>query len=255
MASDYAAFASDFYINMRMNLKMDLAMRRDTVLSMFDRIRREFPGMERFKRYTDELALESRPDAEGASAHQQWIAVRKTSLRSGSVNPESNQAGYALHKLLVQSAPYYLDISALDIEHVELLWGFDLPAAGNHDSIVCSALLADSPLAGLLGAAGRAGTHAKAVDCQPTLGVALSDDGRRHAVIEAKTRNHSVALPDGREQPISLYLIIRQHGPFKDVKDLLQELASIATQGEELLDAWVIPKLLNPLREAISSGH
>ncbi len=254
MASDYAAFASDFYINMRMNLKMDLAMRRDTVLSMFDRIRREVPGMERFKRYTDELSLESRPDADAASQHQQWIAVRKTSLRSGSVNPDSNQAGYTLHKLLVESAPYYLDISALDIENVELLWGFDLPAAGNHDSLVCAALLAGSPLAGLLDGAGRSGVSAKAVDCQPTFGVALSDDGRRHAIVEVKTRNHAVTAVEAREQAISLYLIIRQHGPFTDVKELLKELASIATQGEELLDAWVIPKLLNPLREAIASG-
>ena len=34
MRNEYSAFAADFYINQRLNLKMDLSMRRDTVLSL-----------------------------------------------------------------------------------------------------------------------------------------------------------------------------------------------------------------------------
>jgi hypothetical protein len=258
MPSEYAAFAADFYINMRMSLKMDLAMRRDTVLSMFDRIRRQIPGMERLKRYSDELALESRPDgaAVGVTTHgQQWVAVRKTSLRSGSVNPDSTADGYALHKLLVESAPYFLDISPIDVDHLELLWGFDLPASGNHDAIVFSALFADSPLAGLLdGAGGKGGWSARPVECQPTLGVALGDDPLRQAHVEIKTRNHA-PTGEGREQPISVYLIVRHHGPFNEVADLVKHLSQISTTGEEILDSWLVSRLLTPLREAIASSE
>src|SRR5207244_9020672 len=98
MRNEYSAYAADFYINQRLNLKMDLSMRRDTVLSFFDRIRRDITSMDRFKRYTDELALESRPESDASETSQQWVAVRKTSIRSGSVNPDSAEQGYKLHK-------------------------------------------------------------------------------------------------------------------------------------------------------------
>lgn len=255
MSSDYAAFAADFYINQRLNLKMDLAMRRETVLSMFDRVRRELPGMDRFKRYADELALESRPDHDAPS--QQWLAIRRTSLRSGSVNPESTEQSYQLHKLVLEAAPYYLDVSALDIDHIELLYGFDLPAPGNHDAIVYNALMAGSPLAALVDGPDASRQLGRTiVDCQPLLGVVVGDDPDLQAHFEVKTRSSSRQGRGGesREEPISLYLIIRRYGPFKDVKDLPAALVALAECGEELLDSTVLPRLLVPIRDAIAAG-
>ena len=152
MQNDYAALANDFYVNQRVNLKMDLSMKRDTVLALFDRVRREIPAMDRFRRYDNELALESRSEAIG-SGGQRWLAVRRTSVRSGSVNPESMRDGYALHRLVLETSPYFLDITPLDVDHVEVLYGFDLLASGNHDLIVFNALMAGSPLAALVDSA------------------------------------------------------------------------------------------------------
>lgn len=254
MPSDYAAFAADFYINMRLNLKMDLAMRRDTVLSLFDRVRREVPQMNHFKRYTDELALESRQETEPG---QQWLAVRKTSVRSGSVNPETTEHGYALHKLVLEAAPYYLDISALDIDHIELLWGFDLPATGNHDSIVFNALYGNSPIAVLVDGPDPHRPHnLPIVDCQPLVGVALTDEGDLQAHFEVKTRSNGRQGRSGevREEPISVYLIMRQLGPFSDMKDVPGLLKKLAQRGEELLDTAILPRLLVPIRDSIAAG-
>jgi len=257
MASDYSAYAGDFYINQRLNLKMDLAMRRDTVLSLFDRVRRDQPRMDRFKRYTDELALESRPMEDASGAAQQWVAVRKTSVRSGTVNPESPEAGCRLHRLVLESAPYFLDISPLDIDHLEVLYGFDLMAGGNHDSIVFNALYSNSPLAALIdGLDTRHDRTHRITDCQPMVGIGLNDEGDLQAHFEIKTRSgvRHGRNGDSREEPISVYLIVRKYGPFNDVKELVEIFNSLTARGEEMVDSVVLPKLLVPIREAIVTG-
>ena len=53
------ALCTDFYVNQKLALKLDLPSARETVLDMFDRIRKELPNMDRFRRYDGELALES----------------------------------------------------------------------------------------------------------------------------------------------------------------------------------------------------
>jgi hypothetical protein len=262
MRNEYSAFAADFYINQRLNLKMDLSMRRDTVLSLFDRVRKDQPQMDRFKRYTDELALESRPDGgELTGTTQQWVAVRKTSIRSGSVNPESAEQGCRLHRLVLESAPYFLDISPLDIDHLEVLYGFDLMAHGSHDTIVFNALYGGSPLAAMVdGLDAKHKREHRLVDCQPLIGVALSDDGDVQAHFEIKTRSGGGAGrgvkpgSEAREEPISVYLIVRKYGPFTDVGELGSVFADLTRRGEDLLDSVVLPKLLTPIREAIVSG-
>ena len=282
MSNEYAALVNDMYVNQRVNLKMDLSMKRDTVLAMFDRVRREMPGMDRFKRYTNELALESRADAEavddgsdsarpsesgihagagGSGAGrggQRWLAIRKTSVRTGSVNPDSLSEGYKLHRLVLEIAPYFLDVTPLDIDHIELLYGFDLLASGNHDAIVFNALLSGSALGELVeGGKGGSRVHRTPIDCQPLLGVALADGTDIQAHFEVKTRSsirHGRHV-EHREEPISLYVVVRRHGPFKDVRDLPAVLRQLVERGEDLLDTCIVPKLLLPLREAIASGH
>lgn len=257
MSSSYSAFAADFYVNLRMNLRMDLPMRRETVLTFFDRLRREHPGMDRFRRYADELALESRPEV----SPQTWVSVRKTSVRAGSVNPSDTAEAYALHTRVVESAPYFMDISPLDVEHIELLFGFDLPAAGNHDRIVFNALYAGSPLGEIVDAPGQ-GVRTP-LDCQPAIGVALTERADVLAHVEVKTRTGVKARnthadgpmnTSGREEPISIYTIVRRSGPFESLKDLPNVVGELATHAEDLLDTVVLSKLLGPIRESIASG-
>lgn len=282
MINEFAPFASDFYVNQRINLKMDLPMRRDTVLALFDRVRKELPGMDRFRRYERELALESRQDplsaarggdgAAGVSgnghhhAGQQWLAVRKTSIRSGSVNPPTSEQAYRLHKLASDAAPYFLDITALDIDHVEMLYGFDFPAVGNHDAIVFNAFMSNSPLAEFVeqsstregrDRSGVAGPGIVPVDFQPLLGVALTDELDVQAHIEIKTRTNARQIRTGeyRDDPISVYLIVRKYGPFADVRELPTALADLRTRGEHLVETCIIPRLLKPIRDAIAPGH
>lgn len=247
MPTSYRALCTDFYINQRLNLKMDLPMRRDTVLALFDRIRREHPSMDKFRRYQNELALESAARDQA----QQWLGLRKTSIRSGSVNPGSAGDAYRLHKLVLETAPYYLDISPLDLDYLELLYGFDLMAAGNHDAIVYEALVSGSPLGKLIDLDG-----AIPIDCQPIFGMALSDDCDIQANFEVKTRTspQQVRTGDFREEPISIYLTVRKYGPINDVKELSTVLSTLLKHGEDLLESRLVPNLLMPIRNVIVTG-
>lgn len=248
MTTSYKALCSDHYVNQRLNLKMDLPLRRDTALSLLDRIRRDFPWMNVFKRYQNELALES------AAGHerQQWVALRKTSIRSGSVNPDTAEDALALHKVVLEVAPYYLDISPLDAEYVELLYGFDLLAPGNHDSIVFDALIAGSPLAPLAEGPGE-----RVLECQPMLGLSLTEHGDVQAHYEVKTRKagaETAMLLERSEEPISVYLTVRKYGPMSDIADYASAVSILAEHAEDLISTRVMPHLLMPLRDAIAAG-
>lgn len=248
MSDSYGALCSDFYVNQRLNLKMDLPSNRETILAMFDRVRHEFPSMDRFRRYTSELALESDPAGEGV---QQWIALRRTSVRSGVVNASGPKDAYKLHELVLEIAPYFLSISPLDVDYLELLYGFDLLASGNHDAIVFDALISGSPLASLADA-----RHGVPIDCQPLLGLALNEACDVQAHFEVKTRTPTRAIRTGEfeSQPISVYLTMRRYGAVKDVKELLAAFKTLSDHGEELLSQRVVPNLVMPIREAIGAS-
>ncbi len=255
MSESYGALCSDFYVNQRLNLKMDLPTNRETVLGMFDRVRRDFPGMDRFRRLSSELALESDPTA----GQQHWIALRRNHLRTGVVNAPSPQEAYALHRLALETAPYYLSISPLDVDYLELLYGFDLLAAGNHDLIVQEALFADSPLGRMLDVHGT-----RALDCQPVFGIALDDAAELQAFFEVKTRTpggpgsptwRGESNSDVAPEPISVYLTLRRYGSVKDVAELKTIFSQLAKHGENYLEGRVVPNLIMPIREAIASNN
>lgn len=250
MSEHYRALCSDLCVNQRLNLKMDLPNNRETILAMFDRVRREFPTMDRFRRMEQELALESDPTADP----QRWMALRRTSVRTGVISPERPEDAYGFHKLVLEIAPYFLSVSPLDVDYLELVYGFDLLASGNHDAIVYDALLAGSPVGRMLSVPG-----AVPVDCQPVFGVALSEGAELQAHFEVKTRTPggSAREPDGETppEPISVYLMLRRYGAVKDVGDLITIFNTLTERGEELLQSRVVPNLLIPIREAIASGN
>lgn len=246
MSDSYRALCSDFYVNQKVAVRMELPRTRETVLDLFERVRRQFPSMSNFRRYREELALES-PQVEFP---HRWLAIRANSMRSGVVNPSTMEEGYALHKHLLEMAPAYLSISPLDVEYVELLYGFDLSASGNHDAIVLDALIPGSPLSALLDIPG-----ATPLDCQPMVGLTLSG-GDFEVYFEVKTRaaERERGL-EGHGDPISIYLTLRKFGALGDTKELPSIFEQLARQGEELVENRVVPGMLVPIREAIASGN
>ena len=100
--TSYGAFCTDYYVNLKLGLKLELPKSRDTVLSLFERVRRQYPGMTEFRKYKEELALEA---PASASPHR-WVAVRSSSVRAGVVNPEGVGEAYRLHRTILEICPY-----------------------------------------------------------------------------------------------------------------------------------------------------
>lgn len=247
MATSFGALSTDFYVNQKLALKMDLPTDRETILHLFDQVRKAMPSMDRFRRYEGELALESsRRDAE-----YRWLALRQTSIRTGHVNPRSMAEAYQLHRLILELAPYHLTISPLDIDYVELLFGFDLECKGNHDAVVFEALFSHSPLASLFRV-----PEARVLDVQPIFGLSLNEKGDTQAYFEVKTRtrNRRGGSTRSRNEPLSIFLTIRRYGPVHQIEELQPIFEDLAQHAERLATDNLVPGLLQPISRHITSS-
>lgn len=246
MATSYGALCDDFYVNQKLTLRMDMPSDRETVLHLFEQIRRAMPDMKRFRRYEGELALESsRKDGK-----YRWIALRRTSLRTGIVNPDTMEEVSKFHRMMLEIAPFHLTISPLDVDFLELLFGFDFECKGNHDQVVANALLTGSPLADLVDSTGG-----KALDIQPAMGLNLTEEGDRQAYFEVKTRHRSRrgSARRHREEPISCFQTIRQYGPVDSLKHMQTIFDQTLQQAEELASSRLNPYILQPISRHITS--
>jgi len=247
MATSFGALCSDFYINQKLSLKLDLPGDRETVLHLFDQVRKRKPRMDRFRRFEGELALESDRNEEECL----WLALRRTSLRTGHVNPRTMAAGFGLHRMILELAPPYLSLSPLDVDHLEIMFGFDLEFEGNQDEVVMNALFPDTPLAGLL-----AFENAQPLDVQPIFGASLSESGDLQAYFEVKTRRKGRrGQPRDMGEPISLFVTLRQYGPFQDLAELPATMETLGDRAEELASERLVPDLLQPIAARIASSQ
>lgn len=247
MGTEYGLWCRDFYINQKLSLKLDLPAGREPVLELFDRIRRQDPTLRHLRRFDQELVLES-DDLDRTFA---WVTMRQTSLRSGMVNPPSLDAAYRLHRMVLELAPWYLTISPLDVEHIELVFCFDFETEGNRDQIIWDALLADSPLAALVDP-----QQDRPIDVQPFMGLSLSPSNDLQAFFEVKSRSKSSEPTQARpgEEPISVYLTVRRSGPLVSIDELPTVFATLCGHAERLAEDRVIPHLVKPIRDAITAS-
>lgn len=246
MSANYASLCSSFTISQQLGVKMDLPMRREPTLDLFERLRKEFPRMDRFRRYEDELALES----PARSGDHTWVALRKSCVRSGCADPRAAEDAHRLNRRILETAPYFLGINALDVDYVEATYAFDFDASGNHHAIIHDALLADSPL----GAAVE-GVDARPIDVQPGIGFALSERCDVQGFIDVKARTTVREIRQGRynEDAINVSVTVRKYGAVGDVGELPGVYDAMTAHVERLVEHRVASRILQPIRSAIAS--
>jgi hypothetical protein len=242
--STFSAFCSDFYVNQKLGLKLDLPERRETVLDLFDRVRRAFPRLSTFQRYEGEVALES----DSAEREWQWVALRQTTIRSGHVNPATLADSYNFHKTLLEVAPYFLSISPLDIDMLEVVFGFDFETEHDRDGVVFDALLANTPLANLVD-----GGFERVIEAQPSLGLSLGERGDLQAAFEVRTRPRVPVAGERGGDPISVFLTVRKFGPLGSLDDLKGAFGAVVGHAEHLAETRVIPHLVMPIYETLQA--
>ncbi len=247
MTHPYSAFCEDFYVNMRLGSQLALPHNRETLLHFFERVQKAYPAMSRFRKNdAGEFNLEEDRSGQG----YRWLSLEPKRLSSGHVNPESVEEALKLHTLLLENAPHHLGISPIEIDYLDVLFGFDLSFGGNHDEIIAESLFTESPLTCLTEEAG-----AKAVDFQPTVTVALSDDCRLQARIDVVTRTNSyqVRTGDYSDDVISIYLILRRYWGDRPREPMAQLFQQMAERADALCTSYIIPRVLRPISSAIAS--
>lgn len=247
MSHPYSSFCEDFYVNVRLGSQLNLPHQRETLLHFFERVQKDFPTMTRFRKADNgEFNLE-----EDRSSHcYRWVGMESKRLSGGFVNPPTLDDALKLHCLLLELAPYHLGVSPVEIDYLDLLFGFDLCFSGNHDEIIAESLLADSPLNCL-----AEGNEVKPVDCQPSITVALSEDCRLQARIDIVTRTNSyqVRTGDYSDDVISVYLILRRYWGDRPRDPMEVLLRSMAGRAEQLCNRHILPKVVRPISAAIAS--
>jgi hypothetical protein len=247
MANPFGAFCEDFYVNMRLGSQLNLPHNRETLLHFFERVQKQFPGLTRFrKNESNELNLEE----DRTNESYRWVSIETKRISAGHVNPSSIEESLKLHTMLLEHSPHLLGISPVEIDYLDVLFGFDLGFSGNHDEIIADSLLAASPLTCLTEEEG-----ARPVDFQPTVTVALSDDCRLQARIDVVTRTNSyqVRTGDYSDDVISVYLILRRYWGDRPREPMEKLFATMARRAEQLCDSHILPKVVKPISEAIAS--
>src|SRR5215210_8304326 len=235
-SNPFAAFCEDFYVNMRLGSQLALPHSRETLLHFFERIQKAYPAMSRFRKSE---AGEYNLEEDRSSQAYRWISMETKRISSGHVNPESIADSLKLHGLLLEMAPHHLGLSPIEIDYLDVLFGFDLAFGGNHDEIIAESLFTESPLTCLSEESG-----ARPVDFQPTVTVALREDCRLQARIDVVTRTNSyqVRTGDYADDVISVYLIVRRYWGDRPKAPMDQLFNQMADRAEELCHKYILPR-------------
>ena len=85
MSDGPGAVCDDFYVTSRLFLKLDMNLERETILHFFDRLRKEYPSLNKLRRPDGgSLVLEEEPNERGS---RRWIRLDTRSLRFGHFAP------------------------------------------------------------------------------------------------------------------------------------------------------------------------
>jgi hypothetical protein len=247
MSTPYNSFCEDFYINMRLGSQLALPHQRETVLHFFEQVQKAFPNMTRFRKADNgELNLE---EDRGQESYR-WLSLETRRLSSGHVNPQDIAQAMGLHTLLLDFVPHQLGISPVEVDYLDVMFGFDLEFSGNHDEIISESLFVDSPLTCLTDEPG-----ARAVDFQPSVTVALSDDCRLQARIDIVTRTNSYQVRTGDYSPdvISVYLILRRYWGDRPKQPMSKLILEMAERADQLCTSHIVPRVIKPISAAIAS--
>jgi len=248
MAADsYSSLCDEFYIDMYVNTELDLPTERDTILTFFDRVQRQFPGMGRFSRRDNgEYCLEEDP----VSGHYRWVSLEVDRVGSGIVNPSSLEEVYHQDKLILELMPYMLGVTPLDVDSLDLSFAMDFDCAGSHDEVISEALFGASAFSGLLDI-----PNSKPIVYSPSMVLSLSEDDHTQSrvCIESKTSIYEPGEKDqNRDEAISLSLTVRQYPRAHERFDSVVAYERLFALGEEIMAERIVRNFVQPLTEVIA---
>lgn len=239
-------FSDDFYINMNLATELDLPQNRESVLHFFEQVRRRFPEMANFySREKSEYVLEEEKER-GA---YRWVSSEPRRLNSGTVNPESIESAFELHRTILELVPYELSITPLDCESLSVMFGFDFGYRGNHNEILTQAIGVAPALEKLISQ-----PYGKVLSNEPSIQFSLDEECRTQCRVsfESRTTAYQVRTGEYSEDQLSVYMTVRRFDSLGPNEAFHTEFSRLAALGRDLIDEFLVGNVLRPLQEAIS---
>ena len=249
MELNFTNSSDEFFINMDLHTALPLPRQRENVLQFSEIVQKQFPIMSEFyQRETGEYVLES----DRTAGTYQWMELSKKRLSSGVFNPLQVDDAYQQHTWILDRSRYFLGVSHLDVESLDLLYGFNLEYMGNRDALVHDSLLEGS----LLGAVADL-SDGIVLNFEPILIFAIEDDCSLQARLAIETHNniYQIRSDDYTDDPISIYFTLRAHRRPGEKFDPVKSLKHQAKIGEDLLARIVIPRIVRPIALAIAADQ
>lgn len=243
----FSQLCDDFYLSAYLNTELELPHSRDTVLHYFEQISKKFPTMRNFYgRDPREFVLEE--DKETGS--YRWVTLETQRICSGYLNPPSLEACHPQHEMALDLAQPVFSVGALDCEALDVMFGFDFTYKGNHDDVVAEVFARDSRMDSLLGISGS-----KVVEFEPSITISLDEGCHTQARLSVLTRTNSYQLRTGQfgEEAISIYFTVRRYWGTESDPSFIESYRKQVEMGLELVHDHVIPNVVVPLSEVIST--
>ena len=243
----YSSLCDDFGASSYLLGKIELPTGRETVLHFFEALQKQCPKMTEFeKRESGEYSLEEDRDA----GSYRWASLDGKRLCTGYLNPPTLEDADEHNERILEMASYHLDIGNLQTDALDVLYYFDFMYQGNHDEVVAEALAANTPLEGLSQIPGGQVLH-----YQPTIMMAL-DEGcqlQGRMSIETRTNAYQVRTANFPEAPISVYFTVRQFWGKQPFKTFVESYRNQRRVLDELVQAYLIPNVIQPLAKTIGA--
>ncbi len=249
MSASFSNFSDDFFLNVDLQTSLTLPRERETVLHFCETIQKQYGDLTDFYQ-RDQGAHVLEGDRQAGS--YRWVEIDKRRLSCGAFNPDVAEDAYRMHDWILHRSRYFLGISHLDVESLDLVYGFNLDYVGNRDAIVCDALLGGAPLGAL-----AQEDDTTIINFEPSLIIAADPKCAIQARLAVETRSSSfqVRTETYAEEPITVYFTIRSHPQPEEQFDILRSLEAQREVGEDLLTRVVIPLVIRPIASAIAAAQ
>lgn len=249
MSFNFHGIADDFFVNLNLQTTMALPTGRETILHFCEAVQKEFPSMSGFyQRESGEFVLE----ADRESGSYRWLELQPNNLSAGYFNPPNLDEAYHLHRWLLERSVYFLGVSAIDVDVLDVLFGFNLIFRGNRAAIVAESLLSESPLGMLSGE-----ISGRPVEFEPSLIFALDEECCLQARVSLETRTSGYQIRTGQyeDEPISVYLTVRGYPDRGKAIDVDASFAGQCELCEDISQRLVVPHIITPVAAAIATGQ